>query len=230
MEQLSYSLFNYFDQMPYLVSFIAGLLSFLSPCVLPLVPLYFFYITGFTAGEIEKGGLSLRERVKIFINSLLFVAGFGVIFILIGLAAANIIGNFFQRRWVGVVAGIVIILFGLHLGGFVRFKFLQVEKKLHLENVGSFLLGVSFALGWTPCIGPIYGSIVGLASTDLSKALGLMVLYVAGLSLPFLLLALFTIWGMKVIERFKKWLGVIEKVSGGLLIAVGVYLLFKTLF
>jgi cytochrome c-type biogenesis protein len=96
--------------------------------------------------------------------------------------------------------------------------------------VGSFLLGVSFALGWTPCIGPIYGSIVGLASTDLSKALGLMVLYVAGLSLPFLLLALFTIWGMKVIERFKKWLGVIEKVSGGLLIAVGVYLLFKTLF
>jgi cytochrome c-type biogenesis protein len=230
MEQLSYSLFNYFDQMPYLVSFIAGLLSFLSPCVLPLVPLYFFYITGFTAGEIEKGGLSLRERVKIFINSLLFVAGFGVIFILIGLAAANIIGNFFHSRWVGVVAGIVIILFGLHLGGFVRFKFLQVEKKLHLENVGSFLLGVSFALGWTPCIGPIYGSIVGLASTDLSKALGLMVLYVAGLSLPFLLLALFTIWGMKVIERFKKWLGVIEKVSGGLLIAVGVYLLFKTLF
>jgi len=228
MENLAYSLFDYFEKAPYLVSFIAGILSFLSPCVLPLIPLYFFYITGFSANEIEKKGLNLQERLKIFFNSALFTAGFGIVFILIGLAAANIIGNIFQSRWVSMGAGIVIVLFGIHLGGFYRFKLLQQEKKLHLENVGSFLLGVSFALGWTPCIGPIYGTIVGMASTDLSKALWLMILYVIGFSLPFLLLSLFTIWTMRLIERFKGYLGIIEKGSGLLLIGVGIYLILKT--
>ncbi|MRJ06692.1 MAG: cytochrome C biogenesis protein [Epsilonproteobacteria bacterium] len=227
MENLLYSLFNYFDKMPHLVSFVAGILSFLSPCVLPLVPIYFFYITGISTQELKNRPLNWQERVKIFINSLLFVAGFGVVFILLGLAAANIIGNLFNNLWVSVGAGIVIILFGLHLGGFLRFKFLQFEKRLHLQNVGSFLLGVSFALGWTPCIGPIFGTIVGIASTELNRALVLMVLYVLGLALPFLIMAIFTIWSMKIIERFKKHLGVIEKISGILLILVGVYLIVR---
>jgi cytochrome c-type biogenesis protein len=227
MENLLYSLFDYFDQMPYLISFAGGLLSFFSPCVLPLAPIYFFYITGLSAGELQERGLTLSERWQIFWNSLLFVAGFGTIFLLLGLAAANVIGNIFSSKWVAGVAGVVIILFGLHLGGFLRFRFLQFEKRLHLENVGGFLLGVSFALGWTPCIGPIFGTIVGLASTELERALPLMLLYIFGLALPFLLMALFTLWSFKLLDRFKKYLGVIEKVSGLILIGVGLWILIK---
>jgi len=227
MDNLVYSLFDYFDKIPLIVSFIAGLLSFLSPCVLPLVPIYFFYITGISAKELETKTLTRKERIKIFINSMLFILGFGVVFILLGVASANLIGNIFAYKWLNILMAIIIIIFGLNVGGFIKFKFLQNEKKLHLENVGSFLLGFSFAFGWTPCIGPIFGTIVGIAATNVAKSLVMMALYVLGLALPFLIMAIFTIWSMKLIEKAKKYMGIIEKVSGILLILVGIYILFK---
>jgi len=227
MDNLVYSLFDYFDKIPLIVSFVAGLLSFLSPCVLPLVPIYFFYITGISAKELETKELTKKERIKIFINSLLFILGFGVVFILLGVASANLIGNIFAYKWLNILMAIIIIIFGLNVGGFIKFKFLQNEKRLHLENVGSFLLGFSFAFGWTPCIGPIFGTIVGIAATNVAKSLLMMILYVLGLAMPFLIMAIFTIWSMKLIEKAKKYMGIIEKVSGILLILVGIYILFK---
>jgi len=228
-ENISYSLFNYFDSMPYIVSFIAGLLSFLSPCVLPLVPIYFFYITGISAVELQQRPLNKEEKFKIFINSIMFILGFSVVFILIGAAMANLIGNFFNNKIFNIIAAIVIIIFGLHIGGFFKIKFLQYEKRLNLQNVGSFLLGVSFALGWTPCIGPIFGTIVGMAATEPTKSIFMMVLYTLGLALPFVLMALFTVMSLKIIEKMKKYMGIIEKISGILLVLVGLYMLYKGL-
>jgi len=228
-ENLTFELFDYFDNMPYIVSFLAGLLSFLSPCVLPLVSIYFFYITGISAKELKEKSLTGTERVKIFINSLLFIAGFATVFILIGAASANLIGNIFAYKWVNVVLAFVIILFGINVAGFIKFDFLQYEKRLNLQNAGAFLLGFSFAFGWTPCIGPIFGTIIGMAATEPAKAVSMMVLYTLGLATPFILMALFTVWSMKLIEKMKKYMGIIEKVSGLLLISVGLYILYKTL-
>jgi cytochrome c-type biogenesis protein len=227
MENLVYSLFDYFDKMPFIVSFIAGILSFLSPCVLPLVPIYFFYITGISAKELENRKLDKKERIKILTNSLLFILGFALVFVLIGAAAANLIGNIFANRWLNIIAGIIIIIFGLNIGGFVKFKIFQYEKRLNLENAGSFLLGVSFAFGWTPCIGPIFGTIVGMAATEPAKSISMMIIYSLGLALPFLLMAVFTVWGIKFIQKAKKYMYWIEKFSGILLILVGIYFIFK---
>jgi cytochrome c-type biogenesis protein len=229
MENLLYSLFDYFDKMPFVVSFIAGILSFLSPCVLPLVPIYFFYITGISAKEIEERSLDSKERIKIFINSLLFILGFALVFVLIGAAAANLIGNIFANKWINIIAGIVIVIFGLNIGGFIKFKIFQYEKRLNLQNAGSFLLGVSFAFGWTPCIGPIFGTIVGMAATEPAKSIIMMIIYSIGLALPFLLMAIFTLWSIKFIQKAKKYMHLIEKFSGILLILVGIYFIFKGL-
>ena len=227
LENLTYSLFDYFDKMPFIVSYIAGLLSFLSPCVLPLVPIYFFYITGISAKELKEKTLSKKEKIKIFLNSLMFIAGFSVVFILIGAATANLIGNIFANKWFNIIAGIIIILFGVHLGGFYRFRFLQFEKRLQLQNTGAFLLGFSFAFGWTPCIGPIFGTIVGMAASEPAKSVFMMILYTLGLATPFILMALFTVWSLNLIEKLKKFMGIIEKISGLLLILVGIYMIFK---
>ena len=228
-ENLTYSLFDYFDSMPYVVSLVAGILSFLSPCVLPLVPIYFFYITGISAMELQSRPLDKKERLKIFFNSLMFILGFSLVFILLGATMAHLIGNFFNNKAFNIVAAIVIIIFGLHMGGFFKIKFLQYEKRLNLQNVGSFLLGVSFSLGWTPCIGPIFGTIVGMAASEPAKSVFMMILYTLGLAIPFVLMALFTVASLKIIEKMKKYMGIIEKVSGILLMLVGIYMLYKGL-
>ncbi|WP_035907016.1 MULTISPECIES: cytochrome c biogenesis CcdA family protein [unclassified Lebetimonas] len=227
MENMVYSLFDYFDKMPFVVSFIAGVLSFFSPCVLPLVPIYFFYITGISAKEIEQRNLNKKERLKILINSFLFILGFALVFVLIGAAAANLIGNIFANKWLNVIAGIIIVVFGLNIGGFIKFKIFQYEKRLNLQNAGSFLLGVSFAFGWTPCIGPIFGTIVGMAATDPAKSVSMMIVYSLGLALPFLLMAIFTVWSIRFIQKAKNYMGLIEKASGILLILVGIYFFYK---
>jgi len=229
MEDLLYSLFDYFDSMPFVISFVAGILSFLSPCVLPLVPIYFFYITGISAKDLEERKLDKKEKLKILFNSTLFVTGFAFVFILLGAAAANLIGNIFANAWLNVLAGVVIVIFGLNIGGFFKFKLFQYEKRLNLQNAGSFLLGVSFAFGWTPCIGPIFGAIVGMASTDPTKSVFMMMVYSFGLAIPFLLMAVFTVWSLKFIEKTKKYLHIIEKFSGVLLILAGIYFIIKGL-
>ena len=207
-----------------LVAFAGGLLSFLSPCVLPLVPSYLGFITGFTFNEMAN-----RRRIAM-IHALLFVLGFTLIFMLFG-ASATALGRVLKYYdvWFQRIGGVLIILFGLVCLDVIKVGFLKQEKRFHLEDkpvgfLGSALVGMAFGAGWTPCIGPILGSVLGLAATeaDLSRGILLLAFYSAGLALPFILAALaldrFFVW----FQKFRRYLPWVLRVSGVLLILVGI--------
>ncbi|HEY7481779.1 MAG TPA: cytochrome c biogenesis protein CcdA [Gemmatimonadales bacterium] len=209
------------------VAFAAGLLSFLSPCVLPLVPSYVGFLTGMTLPEMEG-----RRRVAL-LHALLFVAGFSFIFILLG-ASATALGralNFYQV-WLQRVGGLLIILFGLVCLGVIKADWLTRERRVHLEQkpvgyLGSALVGMAFGAGWTPCIGPVLGAILGLAATtaDLTRGILLLAVYSAGLAVPFLVAAVAVERFLEWFQRFRKYLPWVMKLSGALLVLVGVLLL-----
>src|SRR5918997_1150869 len=177
--------------LSFMVAFVAGLLSFLSPCVLPLVPSYVGFITGMTLPEVSG-----RRRAAL-LHALLFVAGFSLVFILLG-ASATALGralNYYQV-WLQRIGGVLIIAFGLVCLGLFQPAWLTQERRLHLEQrpvgyLGSALVGMAFGAGWTPCIGPVLGAILGLAATsaDLSRGMLLLAVYSAGLAVPFLIAA-----------------------------------------
>jgi len=210
-----------------LVAFAAGVLSFLSPCVLPLVPSYLGFVTGMSIEE-----MSTRRRVALT-HASLFVLGFSLVFILVGLSATALGRALnFNSVWLARVGGVLIILFGVYMLGLVRLPFLKREQRLHIENkplgyLGSVLVGMAFAAGWTPCIGPVLGGILTLASTqhDLSRGALLLAVYSAGLAVPFLVSA----WAVESFfgwfQRFRRYLPWVQKASGALLIVVGVLLL-----
>jgi len=206
-----------------LVAFAGGLLSFLSPCVLPLVPSYLGFITGLTAEEMTQ-----RRRLAL-IHAGLFVLGFSLIFILLG-ASATALGAAlrYYKDWLQRIGGVLIVLFGLYCLGVLRLGFLGREWRVHLEHkpvgyLGSMLVGIAFGAGWSPCIGPILGGILSLAATeaDLTKGTALLVAYSAGLAVPFLLAAwavdTFLVW----FQRFRRRLHLVQRASGALLVAVG---------
>jgi cytochrome c-type biogenesis protein len=207
----------------------AGVLSFLSPCVLPLVPGYVSLISGTSAVAAET---SQQKRLlgRVMLNSLLFVLGFSIVFILLG-AAATTIGEWTReyRRELSWIAGIVIIVFGLHLTGLLKIKYLYADKRMHnvqgsSSALGSFLVGFAFAFGWTPCIGPILSAVLALAASEgtVSKGVLLLALYSAGLAVPFLLTSLGIDRFMAFYARFRRHLHTVEVISGVLLIAIGV--------
>jgi cytochrome c-type biogenesis protein len=208
------------------VAFMAGLLSFLSPCVLPLVPSYIGFLTGMTLGEVSN-----RRRVAL-LHALLFVAGFSLIFILLG-ASATALGralNYYQV-WLQRVGGVLIIVFGLLCLGVFKVGLLTQERRLHLERkpvgyLGSLLVGMAFAAGWTPCIGPVLGGILGLAATsnDVSRGMVLLGVYSAGLAVPFLIAAAALESFLEWFQRFRRFLPWVMRVSGVLLIVVGLLL------
>lgn len=207
-----------------LVAFAAGLLSFLSPCVLPLVPSYVGFLTGMTLTEM--GG---RRRVAV-VHALLFVAGFSLVFILLG-ASATALGSAlrYYQTWIARVGGVLVILFGLLCLGTVKVGFLQQERRLQLQNkpvgyLGSALVGIAFGAGWTPCIGPVLGAILSLAATTESVSRGMLLLgvYSAGLAVPFLLAAVAVESFLDWFQRFRRFLPWVMRVSGVLLIFVGV--------
>jgi cytochrome c-type biogenesis protein len=208
------------------VAFVAGLLSFLSPCVLPLVPSYVGFITGMTLPEVTG-----RRRAALA-HALLFVAGFSLIFVLLG-ASATALGRALSHYqvWLQRVGGVLIILFGLLcLVGF-KAGWLTQERRLHLERkpvgyLGSALVGMAFAAGWTPCIGPVLGGILGLAATssDVSRGMQLLAVYSAGLALPFLVAAVAVESFLEWFQRFRRFLPWVMRVSGAMLIVVGVLL------
>lgn len=208
------------------VAFLGGLLSFLSPCVLPLVPSYLGFVTGFTVEEMTG-----RRRLAM-LHALLFVLGFSLVFILLG-ASATALGralNYYQE-WVTRIGGILIILFGLYLLGLIRIGFLAREKRVHLERkplgyLGTVLVGMAFAAGWTPCIGPILGAILSLAASqsDLQRGTVLLAWYSAGLAVPFLLTAYAVETFLDWFKRFRRYMVWIERASGGLLLLVGILL------
>lgn len=210
----------------FIVAFIAGLLSFLSPCVLPLVPSYVGFITGMTLPE-----MSGRRRVALT-HALLFVAGFSLVFVLLG-ASATALGralNYYQI-WLQRIGGILIILFGLLCLGVFKTGMLTQERRLHLERkplgyLGSALVGMAFGAGWTPCIGPVLGGILGLAATtnDVSRGMQLLAVYSAGLAIPFLIAAVAVESFLDWFQRFRRFLPWVMRFSGILLIVVGVLL------
>ncbi len=215
------------------IAFLAGVVSFLSPCVLPLVPGYVSMLSGESIEELRAGAESGLGR-RIFLNSIAFVLGFSTVFIALG-ASATWVGNFLstQRRAFDVVAGIVIIVFGLHLTGIIKIPFLYRDARIRTGApkrglAGSFILGFAFAFGWTPCIGPILAGILGLAATRDTVFAGmfLLAIYSAGLAIPFLLTGLGLSQFLKFYSRFRKHLQVVEVVSGLLLIGIGVLMAF----
>lgn len=206
-----------------LVAFAAGLLSFLSPCVLPLVPSYVGFLTGMTLPE-----MAARRRVAL-VHALLFVTGFSLVFILLG-ASATALGSAlrYYQVWIARVGGVLVMLFGLLCLGLVKVGFLEQERRLQLQHkpvgyLGSALVGVAFGAGWTPCIGPVLGGILSLAATTESVSRGMVLLgvYSAGLAVPFLLAAVAVESFLEWFQRFRRFLPWVMRVSGVLLIFVG---------
>ena len=232
------SLISMFETAPYLVSLIAGILTFFSPCVLPLIPAYLSYISGLSIKDLTQEEGKFEDKLKVLKASLLFIAGFGFIFILLGASMANLMEDIFAYKWVNYVAGGVIIVFGLHMTRLIMIPFLNFEARAHfgetkneeatslwkkiLKAFAPFLLGVSFALGWSPCIGPIFAGIISMAAQEETKGLTLMVVYTIGLAIPFLLAGLLTSKAMGLFKKIKQNFRVVEYISGGLLILIGI--------
>jgi len=216
------------------IAFVAGIVSFLSPCVLPLVPGYVSMLSGASVEELKAGSdASLVSRI--LRNSLAFILGFSLVFVALG-ASATAVGTFLlaRRTVFNVVAGILIIIFGLHLTGLVKIPFLYRDARLNTGAprrgiTGSFLLGFAFAFGWTPCIGPILTGILALAATreTLFQGMFLLAVYSAGLAIPFLLTSLGLSQFLRFYGRFRKHLQAVEVGSGVLLIAVGALMAFN---
>ncbi|HJU85765.1 MAG TPA: cytochrome c biogenesis protein CcdA [Gemmatimonadota bacterium] len=221
------------------VAFGAGVVSFLSPCVLPLFPSYLSFITGLTFDELSAPGTDARPRVRrlTILHSLLFILGFMLVFVALG-ASATALGQFLRSNqvWIRRVAGLVIVLFGLHITGLLNFAFLRRERRVHLQErpegmLGSVVVGVAFGAGWTPCIGPILGAILTMAgsSGELRTGVGLLVVYGLGLGLPFFVAALGFNAFLTAFRRVRTWLRPIEIASGLVLVAVGL-LIFTNYF
>jgi cytochrome c-type biogenesis protein len=206
----------------------AGVLSFLSPCVLPLVPPYLTYIAGTTIEELAEGG-ETRARRDTLLAALLFVAGFSTVFVTLG-ATASVFGQIVRAHleFLSLVAGLAIIAMGLHFLGLFRLAFLYREKRFSVEKPiglwGAYLMGLAFAFGWTPCIGPILAAILTLAGTEDTVARGaaLLAVYSAGLGIPFIVAALAMAPFMRFMQRFRVHFGKVERVVGVLLVVTGI--------
>lgn len=216
-----------------LAAFTAGLLSFLSPCILPLIPAYLSFISGVSLKEMRKEESGPRSSAQVLSNALLFVLGFSFVFVSLG-ASATFLGRFLigELGLLRRIAGVMVILFGLHLLGVFRIGFLDREKRYHqrtksLGLFGSLLVGAAFALGWTPCIGPILATLLFLAGTKETVAQGIWLLgvYSAGLGIPFLLAALAVDRFLQVSSALKRHFRAVEIASGVLLIGVGILIL-----
>lgn len=226
------------NEIGILAAFTAGLLSFLSPCVLPLIPAYISYISGISIEELKNSdSLSKTAKSRILFNSFLFVLGFSVVFILLG-ATATAVGSFLRdhTRLIMKIAGVVIFIFGLHTAGFIRIPFLYYEKRFEMRTkavtfFSVFLMGSAFAFGWTPCIGPLLAGILGIAGVQdtLWKGVFLLAVYSFGLGLPFILTALAVNRFFAALIRIKKYFHLIEIISGVLLMAIGILFFFGSL-
>jgi cytochrome c-type biogenesis protein len=213
-----------------IAAFFAGLISFLSPCVLPLVPGYVSLISGAGVEELKSPQAQLMRRVMV--NSIGFILGFSVVFITLG-AISTGLGQVAARykHPLSIVAGVVVIIFGLHLTGIFQIKWLLQDTRLHSVKgsstlIGAFVIGFAFAFGWTPCLGPILSAILVIASQEDKVLTGILLLavYSLGLAVPFLLTSLLMERFLKFYSRFRSHMHALEVASGGLLIALGVLL------
>ena len=208
---------------------IAGLVSFLSPCVLPLVPPYLIYLTGATIEQVSNDGATQASKRAVMTSALMFVLGFSTVFVALG-ASASFVGSFI-RAWsaqLSVVAGIVIIIMGLHFLGLTRIGFLMREGRLPIPKPvglwGAYVMGLAFAFGWTPCIGPILAAILSVAAAEatVTKGAGLLAVYSAGLGIPFLIAAFMVEQFSSLFSRMKRHLATVEQAMGVLMVITGI--------
>ena len=216
-----------------IAAFAAGFLSFVSPCVLPLIPGYISFVSGVSVEEMRSEAPPATSRLQIFVTSLAFVIGFSLVFIALG-ASATAIGKFIFAKLplLSKIAGGLLILFGLHTMGVFRLAFLDTEKRVHAQRkpagpLGAMLVGVAFAFGWTPCIGPILGGILAIAGSrdSVGEGITLLAVYSLGLGIPFLLTSLAINRFFGAAKRVRKYYHAIELTSGALLVAIGVLIL-----
>jgi cytochrome c-type biogenesis protein len=210
-----------------LISFTAGLLSFLSPCVLPLIPSYVTFVTGLSLEDVQ------HSRKTALIHALLFVVGFSLIFLALG-ATATAVGRLLlvNRRWISRVGGVLVVLLGLYLLGAFNMRFLARERRIHIADkplgyLGSVLVGIAFGAGWSPCIGPILGGILTYTATqaELRRGLILLAAYSLGLAIPFVIAAVAVERFIVVFQRHRSKLVWVNRVAGALLVVVGVLMM-----
>ena len=212
-----------------LIAFFAGVLSFFSPCILPLIPSYLCYITGFSVDDLASGDIK-RVVKDSFIGSVFFVLGFSLLFIALGVGV-SFLGKIFIpiANLLRIVGGFVIIFFGLVIAGFFKIRFLQIEKRLTIKNkplgyFGAFLVGMAFSVGWTPCVGPIISSILIVAGTGQSVVKGFLLLtaYSLGLGLPIIASAIAFDYLLTFFRKIRNYMNLISIISGSLLIILGI--------
>jgi len=215
------------------LAFAAGLASFLSPCVFPLVPAYI----GYLSGRSRPSGLEEENTWHVFSHGLAFVLGFSLVFILLGVATSALGELLYEvRTWVAKIGGVVVVLFGVHMTGIWRIPFLQYDTRKQDQPdqeggyLSSLLMGVFFSAGWSPCVGPVLGAILTLSLSGGSAITGglLLTAYSAGLAIPFLLAALGTGWITAALQRYGRFMHYVEVVMGVVLIIVGVMLFLGT--
>ncbi|MEW6571536.1 MAG: cytochrome c biogenesis protein CcdA [Nitrospirota bacterium] len=221
------------EDVTYPLAFLAGILSFLSPCVLPLVPSYVSFITGLSFEDLTSGPNRKRIRYLTIANSLAFIAGFSLVFISLGIsssAAGQFLFEYLDE--IRIIGGILVIIFGLFIAGFLKLGFLLKDKRIHLKGkpagyIGTFLVGMTFSAGWSPCIGPILGAILLHAGSKGSALYGLKLLtvYSLGLAIPFFLSAYAINTFLGYLPKFARYMRIIMIISGLLLIVFGVMLL-----
>ncbi|MCX7311587.1 MAG: cytochrome c biogenesis protein CcdA [Hyphomicrobiales bacterium] len=212
-----------------LAALLAGLVSFLSPCVLPLVPPYLVYLAGTSLERLADGEAVSQTRRETVLAALLFVCGFSTVFVALG-ASASVFGALIRvySAELSIVAGIAIILMGLHFLGVLRINVLLREKRLEMAKPvglwGAYAMGLAFAFGWTPCIGPILAAILAVAASEqtVAKGAGLLAVYSMGLGIPFLLAAFAVEPFAEFLSRFRRHLAQVERVMGGLLVLTGI--------
>lgn len=218
------------ESISYIVAFTAGLLTFLSPCLLPLIPSFIAYIAGVSFGELKNTDRKGDVRRKTAVHSILFILGFSVVFILLGLTATALGKALFAyQKYIRIAGGILITVFGLYLTGLLKLDFLLKERRLAISakgatHLGSFLIGVTFAAAWTPCAGPILGSILVLAGTKADVVAGakLLTVYSLGIAVPFFITGMMVNSFIALFDRFKKAIRYINIVGGIFLVIVGI--------
>lgn len=217
-------------------AFLAGILSFFSPCILPLIPAYFTFITGFSLEELTEAG-NAEIKKKVIFSTVSYVLGFSLVFILFGASASFLGGLFYKyKEFVRVIGGILIILFGVHLTGVIRIRGLDLEKRIQIERkplhfFGTFLIGMAFGAGWSPCIGPLLGSILIVAGNQdlVSQGVLLLSIYSAGLAVPFIIMSIFINFLLIFMKKASRVVKYVNPVAGVLLIVIGLFLVSNKL-
>jgi cytochrome c-type biogenesis protein len=210
--------------IPIVIAFIAGLVSFLSPCILPIIPGFLAYLAGESSSTVKP------SRLNIFLNSLFFVIGFSVVFALLGVLLNGALAHaaYAIQSWLAYIGGAIVIFFGLYLMGFFHIAFFEADhkiklgKKFHSRYATSFLFGLAFAAGWTPCVGPVLGGILGIAASAPGQAFYLLLAYAIGLGIPFLVVGLFVARASELINKYLTKIKYINPIFGAILVMLGI--------